>query len=91
TVSLAGGPVRVVEEALPDSVRLLIAMPLAPLEQRLRQLRLSLMVGLPLILLLGGIVGAFASASALRPISRLAGAADLAAGEVARGATTFSA
>lgn len=47
TVSLAGGPVRVVEEALPDSVRLLIAMPLAPLETRLRQLRLSLMVGLP--------------------------------------------
>lgn len=91
TVSLAGGRVRVIEEALPDGVRLLIAMPLAPLEQRLRQLRLSLLVGLPLILLLGGIVGAFASASALQPISRLAGAADLAAGEVARGATTFSA
>ena len=91
TVSLAGGRVRVIEEALPDSVRLLIAMPLAPLEQRLRQLRLSLMVGLPLILLLGGIVGEFASASALQPISRLAGAADVIAGEVASGATSFSA
>ena len=91
TVSLASGRVRVVEEALPDSIRLLIAMPLAPLEQRLRQLRLSLLVGLPLILLLGGLVGAFASASALQPISRLAGAADVIAGEVASGATSFSA
>jgi len=91
TVTLVSGPVRVVEEALPDSVRLLIAMPLTPLEQRLRQLRLALLVGLPLILLLGGLVGAFASASALQPISRLASAADAIAGEVARGATTFSA
>jgi signal transduction histidine kinase len=91
TVSLMSGRARVVEQPLPDGVHLLIAMPLAPLEQRLRQLRLSLLVGLPLILLLGGLVGAFASASALQPIARLAGAADVIAGEVASGATSFSA
>lgn len=91
TVSLTSGRVRVVEAPLPDGIRLLIAMPLAPLEQRLRQLRLSLLLGLPLILLLGGLVGAIASASALEPIARLAGAADVIAGEVASGATSFSA
>ena len=80
-----------VEELLPDGVRLLIAMPLAPLELRLEQLRLTLLVGLPLILLLGGLVGAAASTSALKPITRLASAADVIAGEVASGATTFSA
>lgn len=91
TVSLTSGRARVVEAPLPDGVRLLIAMPLAPLERRLQQLRVTLLVGLPLILLLGGMVGAAASASALRPITRLAGAADVIAREVASGATSFSA
>ena len=91
TVSLASGRARVVEERLPDGVRLLIAMPLGPLERRLQQLRLTLLVGLPLILLLGGVVGAAASASALKPITRLAGAADVIAREVANGATAFTA
>ena len=91
TVTLTSGRARVVEEQLPDGVRLLIAMPLAPLELRLHQLRLTLLVGLPLILLLGGAVGAAASTSALKPIARLAGAADVIAGEVASGATSFSA
>ncbi len=91
TVVLRGGPVRVVEEHLGDGVRLLIAMPLAPLEYRLRQLRLALGAGLPMILLLGGLVGAAASSSALRPITRLARAADAVSAQVAGGATTFTA
>jgi len=91
TVSLTNGRVRVLEEPLADGVRLLIAMPMAPLEQRLRELRLSLLLGLPLILLLGGVVGAATSASALKPITRLAHAADAAARDVAGGATQFGA
>ncbi len=91
TVTLASGRARVIEEPLPDGVRLLIAMPLGPLEQRLNQLRVTLMVGLPIILLLGGLVGVAASASALTPITRLARAADAAARDVAAGATQFSA
>jgi signal transduction histidine kinase len=76
TVSLRSGPARVLEVTLPDDVRLVVAMPLGPLEQRLRGLRVTLGVGLPLILLLGAIVGLAASRSALQPVIELSGAAD---------------
>ncbi|HEX5819000.1 MAG TPA: HAMP domain-containing sensor histidine kinase, partial [Gemmatimonadales bacterium] len=76
TVSLRSGPARVLEVPLPDDVRLVMAMPLGPLEQRLRELRVTLGIGLPLILLLGAIVGLAASRRALHPVIELSGAAD---------------
>ncbi|HEX5635355.1 MAG TPA: hypothetical protein VFX50_19060, partial [Gemmatimonadales bacterium] len=42
TVSLRSGRARVLAVPLPDELRLLIAIPLAPLEARLRRLRLTL-------------------------------------------------
>jgi signal transduction histidine kinase len=76
TVSLRAGPARLLEVPLPDGVRLLVAMPLEPLELRLRELRVTLGVGLPLILLLGAIVGLTTSRRALQPLIELSGAAD---------------
>jgi signal transduction histidine kinase len=76
TVSLRSGPARVLEVPLPDDVRLVMAMPLGPLEQRLRGLRVTLGVGLPLVLLLGAIVGLAASRRALQPVIELSHAAD---------------
>jgi len=85
TVSLRSGPVRVVEVPLPDTVRLVIAMPLGPLEARLRELRVTLGLGLPLILLLGAVVGIAASRRALRPVIDLSSAADRIGESVLRG------
>jgi len=85
TVSLRSGPVRVLEVPLPDAVRLLIAMPLGPLEARLRELRVTLGLGLPLILLLGAVVGIAASRRALRPVIELSSAADRIGESVLRG------
>jgi signal transduction histidine kinase len=85
TVPLRSGPARVLEVPLPDGIRLLIAMPLAPLEGRLARLRLGLAAGLPVVLLLGALVGLAASRAALRPVIRLAETSDAIADAVARG------
>ena len=91
TVALASGPNRVLEVALPEDLRLFIAMPTAPLDTRLARLRAALLIGLPLILLLGALVGLVASRSALTPLTALAAAADRISEEVTRGESTFSA
>ncbi len=85
TVELSAGHVRVLEVQLKEGVRLLIAMPLAPLEVRLRALGVTLAVGLPLILLVGAGVGVMASRSALRPVIALADAAERTGAAVERG------
>lgn len=85
TVALRSGPARVLEVPLTDGVRLVLAMPLGPLEQRLRELRVTLGVGLPLILLLGAIVGLAASRRALQPVIELSSAADRIGEAVLRG------
>lgn len=90
TVSLAAGPSRVVEVPLPEGLRLLIAMPTAPLEARLARLRLALLLGLPFILLAGALVGLAASGSALRPVTELAGSAHRIAEEVSAGQSSFT-
>lgn len=90
TVNLGAGPSRVIEVALPEGIRLFIAMPLAPLEARLGQLRAALVLGLPLILLLGLLVGFVGSRSALQPVTSLATAAHQIAGEVSEGRSSFS-
>ena len=76
TVHLRSGPARVLELPLPDGVHLLLAMPLGPLEDRLRELRVTLGLGLPLVLLLGAVVGIAVSRKALRPVIELSAAAD---------------
>lgn len=91
TVPLAVGPARVLEVLLPEGLRLFIAMPMAPLEARLARLRVALLVGLPLILLAGALVGVVASRSALRPVTELAGAAHRMSEEVSAGKSSFSA
>jgi signal transduction histidine kinase len=85
TVALRSGPARVLEVPLTDGVRLILAMPLGPLEQRVRELRVTLGVGLPLILLLGAIVGLATSRRALQPVIALSSAADRIGEEVLRG------
>jgi signal transduction histidine kinase len=87
TVSLRSGPVRVLEVPLPDGVRLVVAMALGPLERRLRELRVTLGLGLPLILLIGAIVGLAASRRALRPVIELSSAADRIGEAALRGST----
>jgi signal transduction histidine kinase len=87
TVPLRSGPARVLAVTLPDELRLIIAIPLAPLEARLGRLRLTLALGLPLVLVLGALVGLAASRSALQPVIRLAHGADAIAEAVARGDT----
>lgn len=90
TVDLGAGPSRVIEVSLPEGIRLFIAMPLAPLLARLGQLRTALVLGLPLILLLGLLVGFVASRSALQPVTSLASAAHQIAQEVSAGHASFS-
>ena len=87
TVSLRSGPARVLEVPLPDDVRLVMAMPLDPLERRLRELRVTLGLGLPLVLLLGALVGLAASRHALQPVIELSSAADRIGEAVLRGTT----
>lgn len=91
TVPLAVGPARVLEVILPEGLRLFIAMPTAPLEARLTRLRAALLVGLPLILLVGALVGIVASRSALQPVTQLADSAHRISGEVSAGRSSFSA
>ncbi len=91
TVTLASGRNRVYEVVLPEGLRLFIAMPMAPLEARLARLRASLLIGLPLILLAGGLVGMVAAGSALRPVTELAEAAHRISAEVMAGRSSFSA
>ncbi len=90
TVPMAGQETRVVEVPLPEGITLFIAMPLAPLEARLARLRMGLLVGLPLILLLGALVGIVASRSALRPVTELADSAQRISEEVSAGQSSFS-
>ena len=85
TVQLRSGPARVLEVPLPDTVRLVMAMPLRPLEKRLAELRVTLGLGLPLILLLGAVVGLAASRRALEPVIALSAAADRIGEGVLRG------
>ena len=56
-ITTAGRDMRVVAVQLPDGVRLLVGQPNASFRARIGVLRVSLAVGLPLLLLLGGAIG----------------------------------
>lgn len=94
----AGSPARVVVG--PETYRVLavplaegldgyVALPEKPLEDRMARLRWSLLLGLPLILVVGGVLGAAGARFALRPVVEVAGSAHRVAEEVAGGRSTF--
>ncbi len=90
TVTLRAGEARVLRAPLTDGIELVLALDTSPLQHRLARLRLALFTGLPLILVVGGVFGAWASGLVLRPVVEVARAAERVGQEVAEGATAFS-
>lgn len=90
TVVLRDGPARLARIRLADGVRLVIAMDTLPLERRLVRLRRALATVLPVILVLGAVLGAWGSGLVLRPIVRVAESAERIGNEVAGGAMSFA-
>ena len=90
TVTLRAGEARVLRTPLTDGIELVLALDTSPLQHQLARLRLALFTGLPLILIVGGVFGAWASGLVLRPVVAVASAAERVGQEVAEGATSFS-
>lgn len=84
-ITTAGRDMRVVAVQLPDGVRLLVGQPNASFRARIGVLRVSLAVGLPLLLLLGGAIGVVLARPALKPVNAVATAAETAGEAVLRG------
>ncbi|HTS89233.1 MAG TPA: HAMP domain-containing sensor histidine kinase [Gemmatimonadales bacterium] len=90
TTALRDGEARLIRVPLEGGVEVVIAMNTMPLEQRLVHITEALLFVLPLILLLGGLVGAWASRLILRPIVLVAESAEQIGSEVAHGAVRFA-
>lgn len=90
TVEVGEEQVRLLRVPMPDGHQLVVAHALAPLAQRLRELRLALLLGLPLVLAAGGLVGAAAARSLLAPIVTTAELAEEVGTRIAAGATEVS-
>lgn len=90
TLILRAGEARVLRARLPDRFELILALDTSSLQHRLARLRLALFTGLPLILIVGGAFGAWASGLVLRPVVEVARAAERVGQEVAEGATSFT-
>ncbi|HQW67308.1 MAG TPA: HAMP domain-containing sensor histidine kinase, partial [Gemmatimonadales bacterium] len=80
-----GKDIRVLAVPMPDGLRFVIGQPNAPYRARIRVLQLSLAVGLPILLLLGGALGVVLAKPALRPVGRVADAAEAVGEAVIRG------
>ncbi len=89
TVTLRDGPARIIRVPLDEGVELVIAMSTLPLERRLVWLQRALVTMLPLILVLGAVIGAWGARLVLRPIIRVAESAERIGNEVATGAVRF--
>ena len=89
TLQLREGEARVLRAPLAEGLEVVIAMSTLPLERWLDRLSRALITVLPVILLLGGLVGAWGSGLVLRPIVEVARAADQIGEAVVRGDTTF--
>jgi len=89
TEALREGPARVLRLPVDGGVSLAIAMSALPLEHRLLRLREALGAILPLILLVGAMIGAWGSGLVLRPIVRVAESAERIGNEVMEGKTRF--
>jgi signal transduction histidine kinase len=90
TITLRAGEARVLRATLAEDIDLVLAVDTSPLQHRLAKLRLALFTGLPLILIVGGMFGAWVSALVLRPVVEVARAAEQVGHEVAEGATSFT-
>ncbi|MEQ9568889.1 MAG: HAMP domain-containing sensor histidine kinase [Longimicrobiales bacterium] len=83
-------PFRVAHRSLGSDVSAFVVLSRAPLDQRLVRLRAALAGGLPLVLVLGGLLGAAGARRALRPVGRVAAAAGVVAREVHEGRDEFT-
>jgi signal transduction histidine kinase len=89
TLTLRDGTARVLRARLVEGIELILAMDTMPLEHRLAKLRLALFTGLPLILVVGALLGAWGAGLVLRPVVEVARAAEQIGQEVADGAGEF--
>jgi len=90
TLTLRDGEARVLRARLVEGIELILAMDTTPLEHRLAKLRIALFTGLPLILVIGALLGAWGSGIVLRPVVDVARAAERIGQEVADGAREFT-
>jgi signal transduction histidine kinase len=90
TIMLRAGEARVLRAPLAEGIELVMAVDTSPLRHQLATLRLALLTGLPLILIVGGGLGAWASGLVLRPVVEVARAAERVGQEAAEGAVGFT-
>lgn len=88
-VSVRETPYRVVQRTLAPGLEGYVVHARTPLDERVETLTAALWVGLPLVLLAGGVLGAVGSRSALRPVVGVADSARRVARRVAGGADHF--
>jgi len=88
-VSVQGTPYRVVSRTLAPDLQGYVVHNRSPLDQRIESLGTTLLVGLPLVLVLGGLMGAVGSRSALTPVVDVAASARSVAQKVAGGGDSF--
>jgi signal transduction histidine kinase len=90
TLTLRDGPARLLRVPLEGGAEVVIAMSTLPLERRLLRLKRALVTILPIILVVGAVIGASGSRLVLRPIVRVAESAERVGNEVAGGANQFT-
>lgn len=90
TLPLREGEARVLRAPLTDGIDLVLALDTSALQHQMARLRLALFTGLPLILVAGGAVGAWASGVVLRPVVEVARAAERVGQEVVSGSAGFT-
>ncbi len=90
TLELREGEARALRAPLTEGIDLIMALDTSALQHQMARLRLALFTGLPFILIVGGVFGAWASGLVLRPVVEVARAAELVGQEVASGSQGFT-
>ena len=90
SIRLTYGDYRILHQPLGEGIDLYVGRDLTALQQDVGRLRLAFAVGLPVILLLGGIIGVWGSRRAVKPIVAVAQEAERIGSEVAAGAEHFA-
>ncbi|HSB53919.1 MAG TPA: HAMP domain-containing sensor histidine kinase [Gemmatimonadales bacterium] len=90
TLDLREGQARAVRAPLSEDIDLILALDTAPLQHQMARLRMALFTGLPFILIVGGVLGAWGSGVVLRPVVDVARAAEQVGQEVASGSVGFT-
>jgi signal transduction histidine kinase len=90
TLALREGEARALRAPMTEGIDLILALDTAPLQHQMARLRMALFTGLPFILILGGVLGAWASGLVLRPVVDVARAAEQVGHEVASGSAGFT-